>query len=504
MFLWKLSIIVRGICTSILKAFNRGYPPFPDNSQSNQDSQTKYHLLADNVKDVIWTADLGMNLTYISPSVMELRGFTPEEAIQIPLKKSLTAESYQTIMQKREEGMRAMRKGTPIAENQTMELEFIRKDGSTVWTEVIITPALNNQKRLVGVVGVTREITARKKAEHALHESEEKFRSFVENANEIVFALDTDGRFTYVSPKWNEMLEYSQFETLGSLFTDYIHADDRIQMSTLITRVLETGERLNETECRILNVKGVLQWHLISISPVSDNSGKTILIQGISHNITERKKIEHDLINAFRQLNLLSNITRHDILNQVNAGLIFLDDISIRWKDPVLSLQIEKVRTSIGTIQKQIEFTRVYQDLGIHEPRWYTLESIIPFSSLSDDISLTRVINGFSIYADPMIEKVFFNLLDNSIRHGQHVTRIRISAVPTDQELILVWEDNGVGIRSEDKEKIFDRGFGKNTGLGMFLVREILSLTGIAIRETGTTKGALFEIIIPKDGWRTE
>jgi signal transduction histidine kinase len=102
-----------------------------------------------------------------------------------------------------------------------------------------------------------------------------------------------------------------------------------------------------------------------------------------------------------------------------------------------------------------------------------------------------------------MLEKVFYNLLDNSIRHGERVTEIRISSCMSGQDPTVVWEDNGIGIPADEKEKIFERGYGKNTGLGMFLVREILSLTGITIQETGEPgKGVRFEMIVPRGGFR--
>jgi len=102
-----------------------------------------------------------------------------------------------------------------------------------------------------------------------------------------------------------------------------------------------------------------------------------------------------------------------------------------------------------------------------------------------------------------MLEKVFSNLLDNSLRHGGHVTGIGVSAHESDQGLVVVWEDNGVGIRAGEKERIFERGFGKHTGFGLFLVREILSLTGITIKETGKPgTGARFELLVPKGAYR--
>jgi signal transduction histidine kinase len=102
-----------------------------------------------------------------------------------------------------------------------------------------------------------------------------------------------------------------------------------------------------------------------------------------------------------------------------------------------------------------------------------------------------------------MLEKVFFNLLDNSIRHGEHVTEIRVSSHLSAGNLVVVWEDNGIGIAADEKERIFERGFGKNTGLGLFLVQEILSLTGITIAETGEPgKGARFEMSVPDGQYR--
>jgi signal transduction histidine kinase len=106
------------------------------------------------------------------------------------------------------------------------------------------------------------------------------------------------------------------------------------------------------------------------------------------------------------------------------------------------------------------------------------------------------------VFADPLIVRVFFNLLDNSLRHGERVTEIHVSSHLSKEDLVVVWEDNGVGIPDEDKERIFERGFGKNTGLGMFLVREILSLTGITIAETGDPGyGVRFEMVVPKGMW---
>jgi signal transduction histidine kinase len=112
---------------------------------------------------------------------------------------------------------------------------------------------------------------------------------------------------------------------------------------------------------------------------------------------------------------------------------------------------------------------------------------------------------GISIYADSLFSQVLSDLMDNSLRHGEHVTVIRISGQLTAAGFALVYEDDGVGIPEDKKEKIFYRVVGRKSGIGLFLVREILSITGITIKENGTPcKGVRFEISVPKSGYRID
>ena len=103
------------------------------------------------------------------------------------------------------------------------------------------------------------------------------------------------------------------------------------------------------------------------------------------------------------------------------------------------------------------------------------------------------------IYADPMLEKVFYNLVENALRHGHHVTRIRFSTEISDTEARIICEDNGCGVPEQFKEDIFVRKHFKKTGFNLFLARDILTITGFSIRETGVPgTGARFEITIPR------
>jgi signal transduction histidine kinase len=112
-------------------------------------------------------------------------------------------------------------------------------------------------------------------------------------------------------------------------------------------------------------------------------------------------------------------------------------------------------------------------------------------------------VEGLEIYADPLLEKVFFALVENVVLHGEGATQISLEHHETDDGLILVFEDDGSGIPVHMKEKIFERRVRDKPGMGLFLAREILSITGITIRETGESmKGARFEMLVPKGAYR--
>jgi signal transduction histidine kinase len=174
--------------------------------------------------------------------------------------------------------------------------------------------------------------------------------------------------------------------------------------------------------------------------------------------------------------------------------------------NPELNKTIEKEVIVANSILRQIEFTKEYEDLGVQAPTWQRV-SVVIRSAVSQvaapAITIEIPDNLLEIYADPLLIKVFYNLFDNARQHGGAVTRISISHHPAGTGLIVTIADNGIGISPEHKQHLFERGFGKNTGLGLFLSREILSITGISIGETGSPgTGASFEITVPKGVFR--
>ncbi|MCX6697559.1 MAG: HAMP domain-containing sensor histidine kinase [Methanoregula sp.] len=155
-----------------------------------------------------------------------------------------------------------------------------------------------------------------------------------------------------------------------------------------------------------------------------------------------------------------------------------------------------------------IQFSRDYELLGVKAPIGKNcrtlLDTGVKEATLGKVIVQNDIPASAEIFADPLFEKVFYNLIDNALRYGgEQMKTIRVSSQESDTSLTIVCEDDGVGITAEDKKRLFTKGFGKNTGLGLFLSREILAITGITITENGTPgKGARFEITVPKGAYR--
>jgi signal transduction histidine kinase len=208
------------------------------------------------------------------------------------------------------------------------------------------------------------------------------------------------------------------------------------------------------------------------------------------------------------KLSLLSSITRHDIRNQLLALSGYLELSHNSLGDPArLSELIRKEEKIADTIAHQIRFTKDYEVMGIAAPVWQNVGKIVRQAVLELPAKGVRVdVEGVNIevFADPLFGKVFYNLIDNAQRYGgDKMTRILISGRETRDGLVLICEDDGTGISANDKVHLFSRGFGKNTGLGLFLSREILAITGISITENGVPgTGARFEMLVPKGAYR--
>lgn len=239
----------------------------------------------------------------------------------------------------------------------------------------------------------------------------------------------------------------------------------------------------------------------------ADNTGSDTGKQPLCEpsNAELKKRLEF----AEKKLQIVGSVTRHDVLNQLTAVIGYNELLGMMVEDPKQKSFLEKERQAMEKIRRQFQFSKDYQNIGVEPPRWQMLKNIV--RRMSEEVDLpamcvTDLTGDASVYADPLFEKVFSNLFENTLRYGGENFKIRISISKDNTgAAVLVVEDTGTGIPADEKSRIFERGYGKNTGWGLFLIREILDITGMTITETGEPcKGARFEICIPQDNFRLE
>ena len=385
------------------------------------------------------------------------------------------------------------------------EREVTRTDGTRFFLWVSATRLADSEGKITGAIESLRDVTHQKRIERELRESNTYLDTVINTLADPLFIKDRSYRFVRLNNSFCRFTGHSREEMLGKTDFDFFSREEAEVFRKNDDEVFGTGQ-INENEETITDASGTLHTIGTKKALYTNTAGEKFIV-GIIRDITDRKKTEYALQQALKKLNMLSSITRHDILNQLMGLRTYLALMEGDEKDPAILGFLKNADRAADAIQRQIEFTRYYEDLGVQAPRWQEAAEI--FSSAASQILLDEVdveirVEGISVYADPLIGKVFYNLIENSLRHGGHVTRMELWAQETGTGgLVITYQDNGTGISPEDKKNLFKRGFGKHTGLGLFLSQEILSITGITIAETGTHgSGARFEIAIPPGVWR--
>ena len=460
-----------------------------------QKSEERYRNLAEASQDLIYIIDRDDKVVYLNTRALEILGRRPEEVVGRPrafLFPPAADERMKANLAK------AFSDGRPVrAEN------LIPFGGRETWQDTTLIPIRDREGTVTCVMGVSRDITERRRMENALRESEEKYRNLVERAHDGIIVIQ-DGVVKFCNPRTAEMWGGDCREILGRPFSDFVDPAEFPRLRENYELRMAGKEVPGRYDTRLKKKDG-------TTFPVDLNGGG-IIYEGrpadliVFRDNTERNMAEEALKNVNRKLNLLSSVTRHDMLNQL-MSIVGYQELALGSENIAEVKQLVNLagRAAV-TMRRQIEFTRQYQDVGVHSPEWQDLKDVIARASSGTgprNVKILLEIEPVRIYADPLLERVFTNLIENAISHGVKVTSVRFSTRKADSGLTILCEDDGYGIPAPEKEKIFSPGYGRKTGYGLFLVREILSITGATIREIGQEgRGALFEISVPKDAYQ--
>jgi len=259
-------------------------------------SETRYRLLADHMKDTIWLMDMDLKTTYISTSVEKLRGYTLKELQQLTLDQQLTPASFQLAMNAFSEEIQKVMADPAYFISRTLELEFYRKDGTTYWSENKFSLIRDENRSPESIMGEGREITDRKRAEEALRESNDRLHLALESANSGTWEWNLlTNENVWSDELWKLYgLEPHSCAASYEVWRESIFVEDREKIEKKVQEAVREGKQLN-AEWRVVGRDGAVRWLMSRGRPSRDTNGNVVRFNGIVLDITEHKHMEEAL-----------------------------------------------------------------------------------------------------------------------------------------------------------------------------------------------------------------
>jgi len=381
---------------------------------------------------------------------------------------------------------------------QVFEWVAKKKNGETFLVEVSLRRSqIGGEDRILAVV---RDISERKKLENAIRQSELRYKAIFGTQLTVIIVVDAATHaIIEINPYAASLIGLPADRIIGKTCHHFVCPAEQGRCP-----VTDLGMEIERSERVLINAEGreiPIEKSVVSVP----QDGHTFLIETF-HDITERKNLEDSLKVMNKKLKILSSATRHDINNKLTVLSGYTELMKGVVSDEKILTWLSSQERAISDIETIIRFTREYENVGVRLPQWQDVydsvrRALAPIRT--DPIAVKNDTAGLQVFSDSMIERVFYNLIDNAVRYSETATQIRVWHEQRPDGHYLIVEDDGKGIPAEEKEKIFDQGYGKNTGLGLFISREILAITGLEIQETGEPdKGARFEIRIPEGKYR--
>lgn len=488
--------VFAGVCTTMLDISEK-----KNTEERLSLAGRRLEELSDRTADLFWEMTADGRFTYVSNAVRSL-GFEPAdwiehsiieflpEAEQIELSRLLADES-------RESGPRHY------------EMPLIKKDGTTVWLE-ILSDAVKLDGRVVGYRGVSRDITPRKQAEHALRESEERYKSIVENSRDMILLTTPTGEISYISPACYVLTGYTAQEILDDQLW-LIHPDDTDRMRKEFQRA-RNGEIETGIEYRHITKQGETRWISQSWSPIMDDD-KVRLIVSIIRDITDQKQAEQALQNAHKELKrayklqqeFINNVT-HEVRTPLTAVKGYAQMLLEGLAGPVSEEQssmLNKVLTSsdhlLQIVNGVLEVARLRSgkiavNQRISNPRKAVdraISAVLPQAARKNlDIAVLPYSTGCpAMYDADKVQMIVTNLLTNAVKFTEKGT-ISVQVECTQDGAEIVVADTGIGIATRDLIRIFDEFSqldfpGKHKpsgfGIGLALVATMVDMMGASL-----------------------
>ena len=391
-----------------------------------------------------------------------------------------------------------------------VEYRHFDQENSRIY-EVSVHPITNKDGKIIQIVRIEKEITKQKEAEEKLKKTEEKYRALLNATNVLVQSVDVRGRFVFVNEEWKIVLGYTEKDLDNIIISDVVRKDHLQFCMNAFNQVMK-GMCIRHIETVFVAKDGREIIVRGNACPIFKN-GEFVSAVAFFVDITDRKKSEERIKESTRQIELMveklrvvGSLTRHDVRNKLSTvtGYAYL----LKKKHPEeadIINGLSKMEQAVKETVRIFDFAKMYEQLGAEELKYIDVEAKLNEASTLFSGGLPKIINkchGLTLLADSFLRQLFYNFLDNTEKYGQKTTTILVRYEKVGQQnLKLIYEDDGIGIPIENKQNLFKEDFsgGGSTGFGLFLIKKMMDVYGWTIEENGESgKGAKFTITIPK------
>ena len=467
--------------------------------------EKRFSAIFDSSTDSILVINDEGKIVYHNKAAEAMLDYAKDQIIRA-LNKHFNKQFASTYEQNMHDGFKQLSDGNLSMTGKTVELALKKTSGKKIIVELSFSAFIENSQWFG--VSIFRDVSDRKRQEKLLEESQQTLKAlFAYNPEAIVF---TNKNFcvTDINRSFTELFKYTLENVKGRKIMDVMVPKGLEKESKTIEGLIAKGPVAFRTKRKRkdgsiidvslsggpLIVKGKIVGFFMTYLDISN----LIIVQNVLANALSKAELLNE------KIVVLGGFTRHDVRNKL--GLIQGNLYLARNKckiEPNLEKYLSPIDNSIKKICEIFDFAKTYEMIGVEDLVPVDIGKMVQNAlSLFSDLKGVKVENqcaGFEVIADSLLTQVFYNLIDNSLKYGEKTSTIIISAEKLGENSIkLCFKDDGVGIDYQFRGRLFERGFGKGTGFGLYLIRKICEVYGWTVKENGQPgQGVQFEFTIP-------
>ncbi len=443
---------------------------------------------------MVLSTDLEGNIVSVNDAFEDTYGWKSEEIVGKNMKILVPEGEFDALKKRFEEVV----KGIPTSYEATR----ITKQGRLIQIRVTLSPIKDSEGRTTHLISVCREVTAERRNEQEIKLN----HTVIENLQEMVLVAETDRKgepvVVYANPSFLRNKNLSADDVQGKRLWEVDGASVSPEAMNGMYSAFASGTSYRG-EIVVKSDGGSPRYNETSLFPLSTGKGGITHWVQLQRDITDLVEQRENLKKVNEKLSLMETISRHDMLNHLQAIEIYAQIALRSSMEEHMAATVDKIKRIADQMRMQLSALKDLQYSG--NPAWLNVRETFIQSIRGVDLGGIDVdVEGSDaeIMADPLLDRVFYNLVDNSIRHGGEVHRITLRVNDLGHAALVTYTDDGVGVPAPAKKFIFSET-AERPNHGLRLVRDILGITGISISETGEEgRGARFELLVPRLNYR--